>query len=433
MKRILFLLLFLLSVSAILRAEDDFVLLQKQFQEVSDEWNRFISPERRALLQNSSDSKARKLLKFRYEYIERFVETSRKVQKELKGLKAADELSLVRHSEHLRGILQLCVGGVENEMTTATQNRKELLDQAFQLVKTDLDFLKEIGFSCKDGVPAVSAEAQAWPELYRYKRQLQMLKIYLNGNPKSIQMGLTAQKKEFLREFSSISDAAEQLGNKAARTFPELSDSAVLLSVTTRKLMEEARLSASSSRLKNPSPSLPATDSRATSERLQQIGSLLRTIESRIRADLRSAEKSQAESPAGSKDGSVRSQPDPDLGKKPSEPPAKKEKRIPIERRSEEELNGELARLRQQILPDANRDSLSQDELKQCLDLLSEREQKQYETIRLRQIRNGIDEREAPLEAMKELKEILSAPGAVLPAKQEKVRILKKVLPETAE
>ena len=296
-----------------------------------------------------------------------------------------------------------------------------------------MDFLKGIGFSCKDGVPAVSAEAQAWPELYRYKRQLQMLKIYLNGNPKSIQMGLTAQKKEFLREFSSISDAAEQLGNKAARTFPELSDSAVLLSVTTRKLMEEARLSASSSRLKNPSSSLPATDSRATSERLQQIGSLLRTIESRIRADMRARENASAESSEAKKEEPVRSQPAPDLGKKPSEPPAKKEKRIPIERRSEEELNGELARLRQQILPDANRNSLSQDELKQCLDLLSEREQKQYETIRLRQIRNGIDEREAPLEAMKELKEILSAPGAVLPAKQEKVRILKKVLPETAE
>ena len=104
-----------------------------------------------------------------------------------------------------------------------------------------------------------------------------------------------------------------------------------------------------------------------------------------------------------------------------------------MERWSEDALNEELVRLRQQILPDAGKNSLSADELDQCLGLLSDRERRQYETIRLRQIRSGTGEQDAPLEALKELKEILAAPGAVLPSKQDKIRILKKVLPEADE
>ena len=440
MKRFLFLLLFLMSVSSFLHAWDDFLLLQRQLQDVSREWERYSSPERRNLLLGSSDLKARKLLKFRYECIDNFLATSRKIQKDLKGVKAADGLALVRHAEHLRGILQLCAGGVENEISTATQNRKELLTLAFQLVKTDQNFLKELGFSDRSGIPAVSAEAKAWPELYQFKRQLQMLKIYLDNDRKFTQMGLTAQKKEFLREFSSIAEAADRLGNKTEQEFPELTDTAVMLSVVTRKLLEEARLSASSARLKNASSSSSSSpsssssgDSRSTSKRLQQIDHLLQMIEKQIRIDLESRVKSSAETPEVKKEEPVCIQPEPERNKKTSDSTPKKEKRVPIERRSEEELNGELTRLRQQILPDPDRDSFSDDELDQCLDLLSEREKKQYETIRLRQIRNGISERDAPLEAMKELKEILSAPGAALPAKQEKVRILKKVMPETAE
>ena len=428
MKQVLFLLLILLLWGpAFLHAGDDFLLLQKQFQEVSGEWNRYLSPELRNLLQDSSDPKARKLLKFREECIENFLETSRKIQKDLKGVRAADGLALVRHAEHLRGILQLCAGGVENEMTTITQNHKEMTAQAFQLVKTDLDFLKEIGFSCKDGLSAVSAEAQAWPELYRYKRQLQMLKTYLNSGTKSVQMGLTAQKKEFLREFSSISDAAEQLGSKAERAFPELADSAVLLPVVTRKLLEEARLAASSSRLKTaPTSSSSSGKSRSPSDRLQQISTLLRTIEGRIRADMRAGENlSEETTSAAPEEGAARRKPESDSGKKPSVATPKKEKRLPLERRSEEELKGELVRLRAKTLPDQDQTSLSGEERDQCLNLLSERERKQYETIRLRQIRSGTTEDEAPLEALKELKELLTAPDAVPPAKQEMIRILK--------
>ena len=433
MKRILFLLFFfLLPVFAVLRAEDDLLLLQKQFQAVSDEWNRYISPERRELLKRSSDVNVRKLLKFRHENIDAFVTTSRKVQKELESLKLGIEPSLIRHAESLRGVLLLCESSVENKMTNALASNQERLARSFRMIRADLDYLKEIGFSCTDGNAVLSAEAGAWPELYRYRRQLRMLQTYIGLLPKFSLPETASQKKEFLQEFSSIMNTAERLGNKVAKKYPEFYEEGLTLSVMTRKLLEEAKVLPPSTKMKLSSSSL-ADDPKASSECPLKINSILQRFEARIRADLRSAEKSQAESPAGSKDGSVRSQPTPEPGKKPSEPPAKKEKRIPIERRSEEELNGELARLRQQVLPDANRDSLSQDELKQCLDLLSEREQKQYETIRLRQIRNGIDEREAPLEAMKELKEILTAPGAVLPAKQEKVRILKKVLPETAE
>ena len=426
MKRILFLLLPLLFVSTALPAEDEFLVLQKRFQDVLSEWSRYTSSEYRSLLRDSPDPKARKLLKFRNEILENFMETSRKIQEDLRGVKSATGLELARHAEYFRGALQLCVGCVETGTTNAMANREALLDQSIQLVKADLSFLKEIGFSCKDGKPAVSAEAQAWPELYRYKRQLQKLMTYMNKVAKNTQMGMAAQKKEFLREFSSIIDAAEALGDKVALKFPDLSDSGILLPIVTRKLLEESQILSSSAKLKSSSSLIPKSDSRTPTERLQQLNSLFQPMESRIHASMQKEEKSQAAPLSDKKNETVRRQSDSARPRKKSDPAVKKEKQIPLERRSEEDLNKELIRLRQQILPDADKKALSSDELEQCLNLLSEKERKQYETIRARRIRNGSDAREASLEALKELKELLMAPGAVLPAKQEKIQILKR-------
>ena len=420
----------MLLFSAVLRAGDDYLLLQRQFQEVLSEWNRYTNPETRSLLRDSRDPKARKLLKFRRGTIENFVETSRKIQEKLKGVPAADDLSLFRHAENFRAVLHLCEGYVENEMSAGGSNHEELFSHALLLVQRDLAYLREIGFSCRNGKPAVSPMARAWPELYRYKRQLQIVKLCIKEKTKSRKVRMTPQEKELLRECSSISQAAEELGNRVARSFPELSDSGVLLSVMTRKLLEESGIITAKGKIKTTSSLVSEDKQLKPSERIQQINSLLRTIESRIHAAMQEEERSkmdEPEPPADSGAGTARRPSEPvHPTKTPSPSTQQRERTVPLERRSDEELNGELLRLRQQILPDASRRSLTADELKQCLDLLSEREQKQYETIRARLIRNGSDQYEATLGALKELKEILTAPDAVFPSKQEKVLILKR-------
>ena len=432
MKRFLFFLLPLLLVSAVLRAEDDFRLLQQQLQAVLAEWNRFTDPQYRSLLKDSGDPKARTRLRLRPEPAENFAATSMRLQKIMKNLPPADDLSLARHAENLRATLQLCAGAIENKAASKSLNHNEVLSFALMLVQRDMAFLREIGFTCQDGTAAVSPEVQAWPDLYRYKRQLEVVKLCMKENPKEQELRMTAQKRELRREFSTILQTAEQLGCKVGKAFPDLVDAEVLLPVMTRKLLEESGISGSPSKMKMALPEMSDSETKSykPAERLQQINCYLRTIETRIRLSMLKKEKSKnvKSSQGNDRSEAVSRRTESVRPEKKSEPATrqKKQQEIPLERRSDEELNKELLLLRQQILPDANRKTLTSDELKQCLDLLSEREQKQYETIRSRWIRNGSDQYEATLEALKELKELLTAPDAVFPSKQEKIRILKK-------
>lgn len=412
-----------LMFSGILRSEDGFATLRSQYQKLSAEWKNYISSERRELARNSKDPQVRRELRFHQELLEDFVKTSRKIQKALNELGLGDDLPLARHAEDLRAGILLYERATRNDTRADADKGKNAPDTVFRVIEADLEGLKEIGFSCENGVGALSDEAVAWPEFYRFRRHIRMLKLYLDVREKTAEKNMSAQRNEILRTFPAVTESADRLAARVMQEFSDLKQEGALLPALTRKLLEEARLRITVSGSKSPGSS--ARKSSQADRYFPQIENALRKIESRIRASFRkegtsarpAREKRRAEPE------SART-PNPD-GKTDRAPEKKRE--VPLERRSEEELNRELARLRQQILPDADKNELTADELERCLDILSEKERRQYETIRLRLIRNGSAPEQAPLEALKELKELLTAPDAVFPSKQEKIRILKKV------
>lgn len=417
----------ILMFSGVLRAEDASALLRKQYQAVSSEWKDHVSSERRELVRNSKDPQVRRELRFHQELVDDFVKTSRKIQKELEELGLGDDLPLARHAEDLRGGILLYERASRNGRAGADKG-KNAPDTVFRMIEADLEGLKEIGFTCENGVGALSDEASAWPEFYRFRRQIRILKLYLDVRKRSAEMNMSVQRNEILREFPAVTGSADQLSAKVMQEFPDLKQEGALLSALTRKLLEEAKLQISGSGLKN-----QGSASRKSSKQdryLPQIENILRKIESRIRASFRK-EETRAKPVREKRKAEPEPVRTPDPVRK-ADPAPERKREVPLERRSEEELNGELARLRQQILPDADKNELTADELERCLDLLSEKERRQYETIRLRRIRNGSDRDNAPLETLKEMKELLTAPDAVFPSKQEKIRILKKAQPAEA-
>lgn len=406
---------------AFLRAENDFARYLKRYQDLSSEWKDYVTADRRSLVRKSLDPQARRELNFHQELVDDFVKSSREIRNALVKLKLDGDFPLVRHAEDMRGDILLYEREIQNGLSKA----KKAPDTAFRVMEADLEGLKEIGFSCEKGVGTLSAEAAAWPEFYRYRRQIRMLKLYLDVREKTAQMDMSLQRnKRIVREFSSITASAEQLSSRILQDLPDLKQDGLLLPILTRNLMEEAKLQTSpASGLKGMASS--AQKSRAPNQWLPRIERILLKIESRIRESFRKEEKDGKPVPEKKKPEPVRNSPDPVRPVKAEKAPEKK-REVPLERLSEEELNSELSGLRRKILPGANKKVLTADELDRCLDLLSERERKQYETIRLRQIRNGSDPYGAPLEALKEMKELLMAPDAVFPTRQEKIRILKK-------